>query len=261
MPDRPASNDASDPRLLALQRELSACGAHVEALRREQQVLAHAIAHDLRAPLRSVDRFAALLERDAALDPAAAATLARIRGAAAAMGTLIDGLLEFLHVGQAPLAPAPVDLSALADWVLGELQEADPTRPLLAAITPGLMVEGDERLLRILLRQLLHNAWKFARPGAPVHIEIRGGRTGDRVQVALRDAGIGFDMRYAGKLFQPFQRLHGPDHGGGHGLGLAIAQRIAARHGGHITAESEPGAGSTFLLDLPAATAFDRSTP
>ena len=100
------------------------------------------------------------------------------------------------------------------------------------------MCEGDERLLKLMLAQLMDNAWKFSREREPIRIEVSGDREGDTLQVQIRDQGIGFDMRYAHKLFEPFQRLHGPDQGGGHGLGLAIARRIAERHRGCVRAES-----------------------
>ena len=110
----------------------------------------------------------------------------------------------------------------------------------------------DGHLLKLLLAQLLGNAWTFTRERAHARIEVGGRHDGDGLHLHVRDNGSGFDMRYAHKLFQPFQRLHGPDQGGGHGLGLAIAQRIAERHHGRLRADSEAGVGSTFHLDLPA---------
>ena len=101
--------------------------------------------------------------------------------------------------------------------------------------------------------QLLHNAWKFSGDADPIRIEVRGERAGDRQTLVVRDHGIGFDSRYAHKLFTPLQRLHGPEQGAGHGLGLAIAERILQRHGGRITADSQPGDGATFTVELPAA--------
>ena len=241
------------PSLEALERELAAARATIEALRQEQAVFAHGISHDLRAPLRSIDSFLALLERHDGLDATARGYLERMRNASARAGSLIDALLDLSRANRAELSHGTVDLSTLAEWSLAELREADATFPAEVEVAPGLIVWGDERLLRQLLGALLHNAWKFSRPTGQVWIRVAGERSGDRVHLAVQDRGVGFDMRYAAKLFLPFQRLHGPDQGGGHGIGLAIAQRIADRLDGRLHAESQPGAGSTFHLDLPAA--------
>ena len=137
--------------------------------------------------------------------------------------------------------------------MLAELQDADPHRRAQLQVQPGLFVRGDERLLKLMLAQLLHNAWKFSGDADPIRIEVHGERAGDRQTLVVRDHGIGFDSRYAHKLFTPLQRLHGPEQGAGHGLGLAIAERILERHGGRITADSRPGDGATFTVELPAA--------
>ena len=248
MPESPGSPaDAA-----ALERELAAARATIEALRQEQAVFAHGISHDLRAPLRSIDSFVALLARHEGLDDTARGYLERVRNASARAGSLIDALLELSRANRAELVPAPVDLSLLAEWILAELQEADAAQPAELDVAPGLLAWGDERLLKQLLGSLLDNAWKFSRPTGTVRIRVHGARHGDRLRVAVRDHGVGFDMRYADKLFIPFQRLHGPEQGGGHGIGLAVAQRIAARHDGRLQAEAHPGAGCTFHLDLPA---------
>ncbi|MGN6512968.1 MAG: sensor histidine kinase [Lysobacteraceae bacterium] len=253
MPDSPR------PSPEALQHELAEARATIEALRQEQAIFAHGISHDLRAPLRSIDSFVALLARHGGLDDTARGYLERVRDASARAGSLIDALLDLSRATRAELAPATVDLSLLAEWRLAELQEADPAPPAELEVAPGLLAHGDERLLRQLLGALLDNAWKFSLPTGRVRIRVHGGRAGDRLRVDVRDEGVGFDMRYADKLFAPFQRLHGPGEGGGHGIGLALAQRIAARHGGHLHAESQPGAGATFHLDLPAPDAGDSS--
>src|SRR3546814_889282 len=119
-------------------------------------------------------------------------------------------------------------------------------------VQPGLQAWGDERQLRLLVTQLLHNAWKFSRDRDRVHVEVEGERHGDRIVMHVRDHGSGFDMRYADKLFDTFQRLTGPDQAGRNGLGIAILRCIAERHGGRVGAQSEPGAGSTFFVELPA---------
>ena len=156
---------------------------------------------------------------------------------------------------RAELAPEPVDLGLLAGLALAELQELEPARMVEPDIAPGLTALGDERQLRMLLTQLLRNAWNFSAERECVRITVAGERVDGVLRVAVRDHGSGFDMRYAEKLFQPFQRLHGPEQGSGNGIGLAIARRIVERHGGRLWAESEPGVGSSFHFELPAADA------
>ncbi|MGQ4660795.1 PAS domain S-box protein [Lysobacter sp. F6437] len=225
-----------------------------DASDRHLQMFADSVAHDLRAPLRSIESFSGLLAKRAGeqLDETGRDYLERIRNAASRMSSLLAALADLSHATRVELKPGPVDLSLLADWVLADLQEAEPGRVVRAQVQPGLLAHGDERLLKLLLEQLLHNAWKFAQGRSEARIEVGGSSDAGGVQLFVRDNGSGFDMRYAPKLFQPFQRLHGPDEGGGHGLGLAIAQRIAERHHGYLRAESEPDVGSTFHLDLPA---------
>lgn len=239
----------------SLSERLARSQAELQALRQEFEQFTYAVSHDLRAPLRAIDNFAGLLERRLGdgLDPTARDHLDRIRGASGRLGSLIDALLLLSRAGRHELQPRPVDLSLLAEWAAAELQESEPGRAAAVAVQPGLVAWGDEVLLRQLLQQLLHNAWKFSRGCERVAIEVAGRAQGERIVLSVRDHGTGFDMQFADKLFQPFQRLHGPEEGGGHGIGLAVAARIAARHGGAIRAESEPGAGASFHVDLPAA--------
>ena len=231
---------------------LARCQAQLQALARQQELLAYGISHDLRAPLRAIDQFSALLQRQSGerLDEGGRAHLQRIRDAAARMGLLIEALLEYSRVERAPLAAVPVDLTLQAELVLAELQEAEPGRTVAAEVAPGLAVVGDEAQLRTLLRHLLRNAWQFS--GERVEIEVGGERHDGGLRLWVRDRGRGFDPRYADKLFEPFQRLHAADEGSGSGLGLAVASRIVARHGGRLWAQSAPGEGSTFFVELPA---------
>lgn len=227
----------------------------LEKVNRQQELFAYGVSHDLRAPLRAIDSFAALLagQYGAQLDDTGRDHLDRIRNAAARMSGLIDALLDLSRASRNELKSDTVDLSLLAEWACAELQDAEPTRNADIRVQPGLAVQGDERLLKLLLDQLLHNAWKFSRERERVEIEVIGEHHGDRLVVAIRDCGDGFDMRYAERMFEPFQRLHGPEQAGGNGLGLAIAQRIAERHGGRMWAASELGSGSVFHVELPAA--------
>ena len=231
--------------------------AELEAAHRRLEAFAYGVSHDLRAPLRAIDGFAAQLERQSgdALDAAGREQLARIRNAGARMGGLIDSLLELARIGQAELRPVAVDVSLLAEWVAAELQDAQPQRQAKVRVQEGLQAIGDERLLKVLLTQLLRNAWQFSAARERVEVEVEGVRAADGLRFFVRDHGIGFDMAYAGKLFEPFQRLHGSEEGAGNGIGLTIARQVAARHGGTIHAEAWPGQGASFhvvLRDLQA---------
>lgn len=238
-----------------LEQRVAERTAELEALARQQELFAYGISHDLRAPLRAIDSFSALLASSLGedrLDDASRDYLARIRAAAGRMGKLIDALLELSRATRAELHMAPVDLSLLAEWAAAELADAEPERGADIQVQPGLRALGDERQLKLLLDQLLGNAWKFSRDRERVEIRVEGAHQGDRVLLSVRDHGVGFDMSYAAKLFEPFQRLHGPEQAGGNGIGLAIAKRIVERHRGRIWADSEPGTGSAFHVELPA---------
>ena len=224
----------------------------LDAADKRLQALLHGISHDLRAPLRAIDGFAARLSRqlEPGGDVAAIETLARITATNTRMCVLVDGLVELARAGRAELRPVRVDMSMLADWCAAELQDADPGREAVIEVQQGLEVVGDERLLKTLLAELLRNAWRFSATRPRVQVEVSGTRADDGLALVVRDHGIGFDMAYAGRMFEPFQRLHGSDEGGGDGIGLAIADTIAARHGGSIRAESVPGEGATFHVWL-----------
>ena len=248
--------DITAPRAAAAERQAAASkrADALDASHRQQQLFADAVSHDLRTPLRSIESFSGLLADRAAarLDDTDRDYLRRIRAAAERMGGLLAALGELSGATRAELKPSQVDLSLLAEWVGTELHDADPERQAEMVVQPGLVGWGDERLLKQLLAELIGNAWKFSRVRNTTRIEVSGQRDGDTLRLTVCDAGIGFDARYAHKLFEPFQRLHGPDQGGGHGLGLAIAQRIAERHGGRISADSRPDGGATFIVALPA---------
>jgi len=249
--------DAGSPPLL-LQLEDNREARHrrrsEDATARLQDHLAYGISHDLRAPLRSIAGFAAKLDESGAVGgDEGGSDLGRIRAAAARAERLIDGLLELLRAARQPFRDEVVDISLLCDWVAAELRDADPARAAVVEVAPDLYAMGDEHWLKSLLHKVLDNAWKFSAQRERVEITVEGETAGDRLRLAIRDRGRGFDMRYADKLFLPFQRLHGAEQGSGNGLGLAIAQQIAQRHGGAMHAHSQPGEGSTFFVELPAA--------
>jgi signal transduction histidine kinase len=257
-PHPPAQGDApsAEAQAQALRQALAERDATVQALLRQQEVFAYGISHDLRAPLRAIENFSALLDRQSgALDEAGRGHLQRIRDAATRMGALIDTLLDLSRVDRAELVPEPVDLGLLAGLAVAELQELEPGRAVDLEIAPELVALGDERQLRMLLTQLLRNAWKFTAHAAAARIRIGRQEVDGQVEFFVADNGAGFDMGYAEKLFRPFQRLHSEREFHGTGVGLATVARIVERHGGRIWAESAPGAGSTFHFELPAASA------
>ena len=217
----------------------------------ELESYSYAVAHDLRSPLRIINGFAqALKEDNPALPAESHRHLARIREASKKMGELIDGLLKLSQMARGELQRAPVDLSAIATRQLRELAATSPERQVTWSVQPGLVALADEPLIEALLQNLLHNAWKYSaqteRAAIHLHMQERDGRR----EFVVADNGAGFDMARAGKLFQPFQRLHLPQEFAGLGIGLATARRIVLRHGGELRAESAPGQGARFYFTL-----------
>jgi light-regulated signal transduction histidine kinase (bacteriophytochrome) len=166
------------------------------------------------------------------------------------MDTLIEDLLKLSRVGRAEMQHRPLDLSALAQAVVEEVRQSDPQRDATFHIAPGLRAQGDERLIRIVLDNLLRNAWKFTSRKPKAVIEL-GQLQGPTPVFFVRDNGAGFDMAYAQKLFGVFQRLHSNSEFPGTGVGLATVQRIIHRHGGRVWAEAAPEKGATFYFTLP----------
>ena len=223
------------------------------AANEDLEAFSSSVSHDLRAPLRAIDSFSQALLDDShdALDDQGKNYLHRIRAATQRMAGLIDDLLTLARVSRARLDTATVDLSALAAEVAAELRQRDPARDTPIHIAPGLATQGDARLLRIVLENLLDNAWKFTvkHPRA----EIWFGTDGTTFHV--RDTGAGFDMAYADRLFVPFHRLHVSGDYDGTGIGLTIVQRIITHHGGRIWAEAAVDQGATFFFTLSGGAA------
>jgi PAS domain S-box-containing protein len=228
--------------------------AELEAAITAQESFSYSVSHDLRAPLRHINSFSAMLMEDFGdtLPPQARDYLDRICAASSRMGELIDHLLELSRVTRARINPAVVNLSDIAAAALRTYQKIEPGRPTGIEVESGVTVLGDPSLLRQLLENLLENAWKYTSKTAQPRVQF--GRTSVDGQEAyfVRDNGAGFDMTYAKKLFQPFERLHGPEFEG-IGIGLATAQRIVQRHGGAIRGEGAINQGATFYFTLPAA--------
>jgi len=224
------------------------------ASNRELEAYSYSMAHDLRAPLRTLTSFSQILKQEAAdrLNDEEKDYINRIVRAGQHMARLIDDLLELARISRSDMQLTQVDLGKLAATTLEQLQRAGPERKVDYSIAAGLVVQGDPKLLGVALDNLLGNAWKYT--GKTGHARIEFGttdtrRNGQRV-FFIRDNGSGFDMQYADKLFQPFQRLHGADDFEGTGIGLASVQHIIQRHGGSIWAEAHPGAGATFYFTL-----------
>lgn len=220
---------------------------------RELADFSYLASHDLRTPLRAIDGFSNLLDRDAGMPSELAHDyLRRIREAAQRMGRIIDNMLALSRISRAQSSPRDLDFSALAAEVMDRLQAAEPQRQVQVRIEPGLCVRADPELARLLLVQLLDNAWKFMRGTESPVIEI--GREEDVLgpELYVRDNGAGFDMAYAHRLFGAFQRLHGAESFAGSGIGLAMVRRIVHRHGGEVRAQGNPGQGAAFFFTLPS---------
>jgi PAS domain S-box-containing protein len=236
-----------------LERRVAERTAQLEFSNRELEAFAYSVAHDLRAPLRSISSFSQALAEDCAdrLDADGLDYLRRIRAAAGRMAELIDGILALSRVNRTEMVEQACDLSAMARSVVEQLRRWQPERPLKLTVQEGLMDRGDPRLMRGLLENLLGNAWKFTRPRPVAEIEFGAleGPGGARTYY-VRDNGAGFDMAYQEKLFGVFQRLHTQTEFEGNGVGLATVQRIVHRHGGRVWAEGQVDRGATFFFTL-----------
>jgi PAS domain S-box-containing protein len=264
--NKDAPYDDSDARQLTLlmqgmwllvqrkraEESLARYAQQLEVANRELEAFSYSVSHDLRTPLRSLDGFSLALIEDFGdtLDDSAKDYLHRIRAASQRMGTLIDDLLKLSRVTRHELDRRTVDLSRLAHAVEQELRGVEPARNVEFIVEDGLVGVGDEHLLRILMQQLLENAWKFTGRRPCARIEFGHALSEGQTVYFVRDNGVGFDMAYAHNLFGAFQRLHAAVEFPGSGIGLATVQRIVHRHGGRIWAEAGLGKGATFYFTL-----------
>jgi PAS domain S-box-containing protein len=249
--ERKRAEDAIRKLNAALQEHAAQLGA----ANKELESFCYSVSHDLRAPLRSVDGFSQALLEDFAdkLGEEGRDSLQRVRAATQRMAQLIDDMLNLSRVTRSEMRREPLDLTAAARAVVAELQKAEPQRHVHVAVAEGVTAQGDARLLRIVLDNLIGNAWKFS--GRTDQARIEFGKTSDGSSFYVRDNGAGFDMAYAHKLFGAFQRLHAMNEYAGTGIGLATVQRIIHRHGGRVWAEGAVGKGATFFFTLPAGAA------
>ena len=226
--------------------------SELTAVNKELEAFAYSVSHDLRAPLRSIDGFSQALIEDYPdkLDEKGKDYLQRVRLATQRMGILIDDLLNLSRVTRSEMRREIVDLSSLTQLIAGELQETQPERPVDFVIAQGLTTNGDTRLLRLLVENLLGNAWKFTRHHQQAKIEFGVINSDSKETFFIRDDGAGFDMNYADKMFGVFQRLHKQEEFPGTGIGLATVLRIVHRHGGQVWAEGKVEKGATFYFTL-----------
>jgi two-component system NtrC family sensor kinase len=223
----------------------------LESKNEELEAFSYSVAHDLRAPLRSINGFGLILLKEYGdkLDDEGRQHIRNVRESAQHMARLIDDLLALSRVTRSKFRRAPVDVSAIARMVADRIAQSALSRRAEWVVPDGLIGEADGGLLTIVFENLLGNAWKFSGTRAPVRIEV--GVTGDEHRTYfVRDNGAGFDMAHASKLFGVFERLHSTAEFEGTGIGLATVQRIVRRHGGHIWAESAVGSGATFFFTL-----------
>ncbi len=254
--------DITDRKLA--ERELRAVNATLEqrvgertreltAANRELEGFVQSVAHDLRGPLRTIGSFGQILQLEHAGELSADGrdSLARILRANARLTRLIDGLLELSRFTRHALHVEPVDLTDVARHVVDDLRELQPAHTVDVTIAEGLVADADQALITIVLENLLGNAWKFSATRDPAHVAFFCERYDAETVFCVRDDGVGFDQRYAHRLFEAFERLHDDTEFGGTGIGLATVRRIVERHGGRVWAESEVDRGAMFFFTLP----------
>jgi two-component system NtrC family sensor kinase len=239
----------------AAQQVAEARAALVEELEqknRELETFSDTVSHDLRAPLRAINGFSQMLLKDFAgqLPPQAQGYLNRVHNSAVRMQEMIEALLELSRLARMETQRSSVDLSQLAEAIAAELVPSAPDRPVEFLIQKGLVARADPRLLRVVLANLLRNAWKYTSRAPVARIELNSLLRGNELIFFVRDNGVGFSMAHAGRLFQPFERLHPESEFPGNGIGLATVHRIIERHGGRVWAEGTPGQGATIFFTL-----------
>lgn len=223
------------------------------AANRELEAFSYSVSHDLRGPLEIINGFAHILQAEFGqqLDASARECVQQISGATRRMSELIDDLLNLSRVSTAAMHRERVDLTEMAKSIMDQLCRREPSRRVEVAIHDCMAVEADARLMRIVMENLLRNAWKYSSKNESARIEFGCEKRLGRDTFFVRDDGAGFDPALVDRLFKPFQRLHSTSEFAGTGIGLATVQRIIARHGGEVWAEGAPQKGATFYFTLP----------
>lgn len=223
----------------------------------DAESFSYTVSHDLRAPIRVVEGFTKIVKEDYGhlLDRIGNDHLDRVLGAAARMNSMIDALLELSQLSAKPVSRQPVNLSQLASFVIDDLRRQFPQHPVAVHIDPAMQVYGDPTLLRVVLENLLGNAWKYTGKSADPHVWFERRKDAALPTFSVRDNGAGFDMRFADRLFGVFQRLHSASEFQGTGVGLASVRRIVHKHGGEVWAESAVGQGASFHFSLASPVA------
>lgn len=236
-----------------LEVRVQARTAELMEANRELEAFNYSVSHDLRAPLAAISGFGSVVlqKSEGRLDDHAVGLLRRVLANAERMSQLIDDLLDLGSVSRQRMQTRELDLSELALEVVAQLRQSDPGRAVDVRVAPGLRATADPGLVRILLENLIGNAWKFTARTPEAVIEVGSTPHEGAICYFVRDNGAGFDMAYAGSLFTPFQRMHKLDEFEGTGIGLSIVQRIVSRHKGGVWAQAEPGKGATLFFTLP----------
>ena len=244
--------------MLPSQRQLRDANESLARANRELEAFTASVSHDLRSPLTTIAGQAGLLELSLpdATDEQKR-RLTRIQSSVKQMSELIEALLVLSRISRQTLHREIVDVTALAESIVQDMRQKDPTRSVEVVIQPNMTVHGDRRLIGDLFQNLIGNAWKFTSKTSEARIEIGQSSGGSLATLYIRDNGAGFDMTYEQKLFKPFQRLHGSADFDGSGVGLATVARIIDRHGGRIWAEGKPNEGAVFYFTLPTAPITD----
>jgi PAS domain S-box-containing protein len=242
----------AEQRIVTLNTELKQNLWELEAANRELEAFSYSVSHDLRAPLRSIAGFSQVLAEDykETLDDEGQDALARILKASSKMGQLIDDLLNLSRVSRSEMQHDTVNLSNIAGKIAARWAKEQPERRVRFAISEGVGAQGDEHLLTVAFENLLANAWKFTEKQDQPLIEFKAEQRNGETVFLVKDNGVGFDMTYVDKLFNPFQRLHREDEFTGTGIGLATVKRVIKRHGGRVWIEGAVGEGATVYFTL-----------
>jgi signal transduction histidine kinase len=240
--------DSIELELLRSARERDEAMRQLKSANEELEAFVYSASHDLQAPLRAIDGFCKVFEQlnGSVLDDGVRRLITRITSNVGRMDAIIEALLSLSRIGRTPMTRSRVNLGAIAQRVVGELRERDPLRKVSVDIAEGLEAWADPGLAAIVLDNLIGNAWKYTAQRDEAHIHIgKRGAVGQSV-FYVRDNGAGFDMEQAGKLFQPFSRLHSDPDFAGNGIGLATVKRAVERHGGEVWAEAQVDLGASF---------------